>query len=108
MKRLIGAGAGLKISGWLDAGALRYSARVNGLTEIALTKLDILSSFDPIKIAVAYEYEGQSRMKALQLRDGSAFEGHWSTPFPLGSAAERASILTGDELFNEGPYKSIW
>jgi adenylosuccinate synthase len=44
--------------GWLDAVALRYSARVNGLTEIALTKLDILSHFDPIKIAVAYESEG--------------------------------------------------
>ena len=44
--------------GWLDAVALRYSARVNGLTEIALTKLDILSSFDPIKIAVAYEHNG--------------------------------------------------
>ena len=44
--------------GWLDAVALRYSARVNGLTEIALTKLDILSHFDPIKIATAYESEG--------------------------------------------------
>jgi len=44
--------------GWLDAVALRYSARVNGLTEIALTKLDILSHFDPIKIAVAYESDG--------------------------------------------------
>ncbi len=44
--------------GWLDAVALRYSARVNGLTEIALTKLDILSHFDPIKIAIAYESDG--------------------------------------------------
>ena len=44
--------------GWLDAVALRYSARVNGLTEIALTKLDILSHFDPIKVAVAYEHDG--------------------------------------------------
>jgi len=44
--------------GWLDAVALRYSARVNGLTEIALTKLDILSHFDPIKMAIAYESDG--------------------------------------------------
>ena len=44
--------------GWLDAVALRYSARVNGLTEIALTTLDILSHFDPIKVAVAYEHDG--------------------------------------------------
>lgn len=46
-------------TGWLDVVALRYSARVNGLTEVALTKLDVLSHFDPIKIAVAYEYEGE-------------------------------------------------
>ena len=45
--------------GWLDAVALRYAARVNGLTEIALTKLDILSHFDTIKIATAYEAEGE-------------------------------------------------
>ncbi len=46
--------------GWLDAVALKYAARVNGLTEIALTKLDILSHFDTIKIATAYEAEGET------------------------------------------------
>jgi len=46
--------------GWLDAVALRYAARVNGLTEIALTKLDILSHFDTIKIATAYEAVGET------------------------------------------------
>jgi adenylosuccinate synthase len=46
--------------GWLDAVALRYAARVNGLTEIALTKLDILSHFDTIKIATAYEADGET------------------------------------------------
>jgi len=46
-------------TGWLDAVALRYSARVNGLTEIALTKLDILSHFGPLKIAVAYDSLGE-------------------------------------------------
>ncbi len=45
-------------TGWLDTVALRYSARVNGLTEIALTKLDILSHFGPLKIAVAYDSLG--------------------------------------------------
>jgi len=40
--------------GWLDMVALRYAVRVNGLTEIALTKLDILSHFDTIKVATAY------------------------------------------------------
>jgi adenylosuccinate synthase len=45
-------------TGWLDAVALRYAARVNGLTEIALTKLDVLSHFDTIRIAVAYDHLG--------------------------------------------------
>ncbi len=40
--------------GWLDMVALRYAVRVNGLTEIALTKLDVLSHFDTIKVATAY------------------------------------------------------
>lgn len=45
-------------TGWLDTVVLRYSAGINGLTELALTKLDILSGFDEIKIAVAYDYRG--------------------------------------------------
>jgi adenylosuccinate synthase len=45
--------------GWLDAVALRYAVRVNGLTEIALTKLDILSHFEVIKIATAYTSLGE-------------------------------------------------
>lgn len=45
--------------GWLDAVALRYAVRVNGLTEIALTKLDVLSHFDTIKIATAYTSLGE-------------------------------------------------
>jgi adenylosuccinate synthase len=44
--------------GWLDAVALRYSAMVNGLTGIALTKLDILDGISPLKIAKAYRYKG--------------------------------------------------
>jgi len=45
--------------GWFDAVVLRYAARVNGLTGLALTKLDVLDSFDEVKVAVAYEAEGQ-------------------------------------------------
>jgi adenylosuccinate synthase len=45
--------------GWLDAVALRYAVRVNGLTEIALTKLDVLSAFDTLKIATAYDSLGE-------------------------------------------------
>ena len=40
--------------GWFDLVAARYSAKVNGLTGIALTKLDILNSFETIKVCTAY------------------------------------------------------
>ena len=40
--------------GWLDLVALRYAARVNGLSHIFMTKLDILSAFETVKVAVGY------------------------------------------------------
>ncbi|MDH3605554.1 MAG: adenylosuccinate synthase [Acidimicrobiia bacterium] len=46
--------------GWLDAVALRYATRVNGLTDIALTKIDVLSEFDTLKICTAYEADGET------------------------------------------------
>lgn len=44
--------------GWLDMVALKYAVAVNGLTELALMKLDILGRFQEIQVAVAYEIEG--------------------------------------------------
>lgn len=44
--------------GWLDLVLLRYTHMVNGYSAIALTKLDILDSFDNIKIGVAYRVNG--------------------------------------------------
>jgi adenylosuccinate synthase len=41
--------------GWLDLVMLRHAARVNSLTELAITKLDILSDFESVKVCVAYE-----------------------------------------------------
>ena len=40
--------------GWLDVAALRYAARINGFTGIAVTKLDVLTGLETIKIAVGY------------------------------------------------------
>jgi adenylosuccinate synthase len=45
-------------TGWFDAVLLRQAARLNSLTEIALTKLDILDTFDTLRVCVAYEAEG--------------------------------------------------
>lgn len=44
--------------GWFDGVIANYAARVNGLTDIALTKLDVLSAFETIKVCVAYECNG--------------------------------------------------
>lgn len=44
--------------GWLDAVILRYAARINGLTDLAITKLDVLDSCQKVKICVAYRYKG--------------------------------------------------
>jgi adenylosuccinate synthase len=40
--------------GWLDLVALRYAVRVNGITSLALTKLDVLSDFDELPVCIAY------------------------------------------------------
>src|SRR5213079_2992929 len=46
--------------GWLDLVALRYAVRINGMTSLALTKLDVLSAFDELPVCVRY-----------RLRDGT-------------------------------------
>jgi adenylosuccinate synthase len=45
--------------GWLDTVILRYAVRVNSATELALTKLDILSGLESIAVCVAYEVDGR-------------------------------------------------
>jgi adenylosuccinate synthase len=45
--------------GWLDTVVLRHSCRVNGLSGIVLTKLDILDGMDTLKICTAYMYKGK-------------------------------------------------
>jgi len=44
--------------GWLDLPALRYAARVNGLTHLVVTKLDVLDAFEEVQVAVGYERDG--------------------------------------------------
>ncbi len=45
--------------GWFDATVVRYSARVNGLTDLAVTKLDVLDTFAEIPVCTAYRLKGQ-------------------------------------------------
>lgn len=45
--------------GWFDVPILKHAFRVNGLTEIALTKVDVLTELDEIKVCTAYRYQGE-------------------------------------------------
>jgi adenylosuccinate synthase len=45
--------------GWLDLVAVKYSAAVNGVTDLAITLLDVLSAVEEIKICVGYEVDGE-------------------------------------------------
>lgn len=45
--------------GWLDMVILRHSARINGLTGIAITKLDVLDGIETIRICTSYKYKGK-------------------------------------------------
>ena len=45
--------------GWFDAVLLRQAVRLNSLSEVAITKLDVLDEFDEVKVCVAYEADGK-------------------------------------------------
>jgi adenylosuccinate synthase len=45
--------------GWYDAVVARYAARVNGLTEFCLTKLDVLGAWERIPVCVGYDVDGR-------------------------------------------------
>ncbi|MDQ4070503.1 MAG: adenylosuccinate synthase, partial [Actinomycetota bacterium] len=46
-------------TGWFDAVMCRQAVRLNSLTELAVTKLDVLDAFDTLKVCVAYEADGE-------------------------------------------------
>jgi len=46
--------------GWLDGVLLRYASRMNSLSDVFLTKLDVLSGFSTIKLATSYSYQGET------------------------------------------------
>ncbi len=52
--------------GWLDLVLLRYAARINGFTELTLTKLDVLSGIRPLRICTGYRIEGDTISNDLE------------------------------------------
>ena len=49
--------------GWLDLVALRYTSMINGFTELAITKLDVLTGLDELQVCTEYEVDGRTRTK---------------------------------------------
>ncbi|MCJ2165905.1 MULTISPECIES: adenylosuccinate synthase [unclassified Pseudodesulfovibrio] len=59
--------------GWLDLVVLRESTRLNGPTELAITKLDVLSGLKEIKLCTAYDYKGERIAYPPQEENGMAY-----------------------------------
>ncbi|MDD3313538.1 adenylosuccinate synthase [Pseudodesulfovibrio sp.] len=59
--------------GWLDLVVLKESVRLNGPTELAITKLDVLSGLKAIKLCTAYEYNGERIDYPPQIQNGMAY-----------------------------------
>ena len=83
--------------GWYDAVIARYASRVNGLTDLVMTKLDVLTGIERIPVCVAYDVDGVRHDEMPT--DQSAF--HHATPiyeeFP-GWTEDISGVRTFDEL----------
>ena len=87
--------------GWFDAVAAHYSARVNGLKEVALTKLDILDHFKEIKVCVAYKVDGK------EIKNMSEVLHRLEDVQPIYQSFEGwQKTTTGIESYNDLPEKT--
>ncbi|HEX5963511.1 MAG TPA: adenylosuccinate synthase [Gemmatimonadales bacterium] len=83
--------------GWFDATVVRYAARVNGLTGLAVTKLDVLDSFAEIPVSVAYRLDGESCEEMPAEADALGrvqpiYEVHQGWQQPTGTARRLADL----------------
>jgi adenylosuccinate synthase len=112
--------------GWLDSVALRYAVRVGGITELALMKLDVLSEFETVRVATAYESDGVAytefpRQQGVLYHCTPIYEDHpgwrvdltgvrtWDDlPATARSYVERVEALAGVpiRLISVGPQRS--
>jgi adenylosuccinate synthase len=101
--------------GWFDAVAGRYAVRVNGLDALALTKFDVLSGLDQVRIATAYELDGERTEHPPALSEDwervspvyetmpgwtlpDAVSGVQDLPRPARAYLDRIAELTGSEI----------
>lgn len=81
--------------GWIDLVALRYAVMLSGVTQIIMTKTDVLDSFNPIKAAIAYNVHGEETREMPYDLCGNdvnpvyqEFKGWTDTPLAQCSAAD--------------------
>ena len=102
--------------GWFDGVVARHSVLINGLTELALTKLDVLDDLDEIQICTAYKYKGRmfervpADIKTLSecrpvyekmdgwLEDTTACKRYKDLPLKARRYLERLSMLMGARI----------
>lgn len=64
--------------GWLDLPALRYAIMLNGVTDLVITKSDVMDSFEAIKVATAYENEASD---TLEMYSSQLEHGEWNASY---------------------------
>ena len=83
--------------GWFDASLVRYAVEINGIDEVALTKLDVLDELEEIKICIGYEFEGK------KYKYPASDFNFWSEAKPIyetvaGWCCDTSSIHSSDDL----------
>ncbi len=86
--------------GWLDLVSLKYSVRVNSLTELFITKLDVLSGLSELKLNVAYEVNG-SEVTDFPRQQRVLYDGKPIYKTFKGWGEEISDITSFDDLPNE-------
>ena len=82
--------------GWIDFPQVRYSIMVNGVTQLALTKLDVLNTFESIKYAQEYKYDGQVTGEIPYCMDNTKIQINYKSA--KGWQSELSSAQNRDEL----------
>ena len=84
--------------GWFDAVAVRYAARVSGSTELAVMLLDVLSGIDELKVAVAYEIDGETDRPSSPARSPTSSIAARSTRRSRGGHEDLTTIKQWSDL----------
>jgi adenylosuccinate synthase len=90
--------------GWFDATVVRYAARVNGLTGLAVTKLDVLDSFAEIPVGTMYRLDGETCEEMPAEVEGlgrvqPVYEIHRGWQQPTGGARRLADLPTAARAY---------